>query len=286
MCQLYGTQPDACTALLRAIIAPGFLYGGIMILFQIKKAFFDMWDNMLAVFMLNFGFVLIVGGALYLPYLLSFSTVLSYIGIAIGITAFFLYTSAASMIARDISDYQSLTFKGFFAYFKEVWKSALVISGITIVQTFIIIIAFPFYFQMGGVLGVAAMSIIFWVSVVWWLSSQYYFPIRARLDTNFKKIIKKSFMIFFDNTIFSLILGIGTVATFIISGFTAFLLPGITAILIWHQVGLKLRLLKYDYIEENPDANRKKIPWDALLIDEKDRVGQRTLRGMIFPWKE
>ncbi|MBT3275437.1 MAG: hypothetical protein HN368_19940, partial [Spirochaetales bacterium] len=232
------------------------------------------------------GFVLIVGGALYLPYLLSFSVVLSYVGIAIGITAFYLYSAAASMVARDIANYQSLTFKDFFNYFKEVWKSALVISGITIIQTFIIMIAFPFYFQMGGILGVAAMSIIFWVSVVWWLSSQYFFPIRSRLDTNFKKILKKCFMVFFDNTIFTLILGIGTLATFIISGFTAFLLPGITSILIWHQVGFKLRLLKYDYIEENPEADRKKIPWDALLIDEKDRVGQRTLRGMIFPWKE
>jgi hypothetical protein len=39
-------------------------------------------------------------------------------------------------------------------------------------------------------------------------------------------------------------------------------------------------------LEENPDANRRKIPWDALLIDEKDRVGSRSIRGMIFPWKD
>ena len=257
-----------------------------MILFQIKKAFFDMWDNMLAVFMLNFGYVLVVGGALYLPYLLSFNTILSYFGIAFGILAFNFYTGAASMIARDISDYTTLSFKMFFGYFKEVWKSSLAISVITIIQAFILLIAFPFYFQMGGFLGIAAMSVIFWVSVVWWISSQYFFPIRARLDKDIKKILKKSFMIFFDNTVFSLVLGVGTIATVVISGFTAFLLPGLTSVLIWHQVGFKLRLMKYDYLEENPEADRKKIPWDALLIDDKDRVGHRTLRGMIFPWKE
>ena len=49
---------------------------------------------------------------------------------------------------------------------------------------------------------------------------------------------------------------------------------------------MKLRLYKYDYLEENPDAKRNDIPWDALLIDERERVGKRTLRGMIFPWKE
>lgn len=257
-----------------------------MILFQIKKAFFDMWDNMLAVFMLNFGYVLIVGAVLYLPYLLSFNTVLAYFGAALGIVVFNFYTGAASMVARDISDYGSLSFKAFFGYFKEVWKSSLAIGIITIIQAFILFIAFPFYIQMGGILGVAAMSVIFWVSVVWWISSQYYFPIRARLDTSIKKILKKCFMIFFDNTIYSLVLAIGTVAVVIISGFTAFLLPGLTSVLIWHQVGFKLRLMKYDYLEENPEADRKKIPWDALLIDEKDRVGHRTLRGMIFPWKE
>ena len=257
-----------------------------MILFQIKKAFFDMWDNMLGVFLLNFGYVLIIGGGLYLPYLLSSNVILSYIGIAISIVAFNLYTGATSLIARDISDYKTLSFKDFFSYFKEIWKSALALSVITIVQVFILMVAFPFYFQMGGFLGVAAMAVIFWVSVVWWISSQYFFPIRARLDTSLKKIIKKCFMIFFDNTVFSLILGVGTIVVFIISGFTAFLLPGLTSILIWHQVGFKLRLLKYDYLEENPEADRKKIPWEALLIDEKDRVGHRTLRGMIFPWKE
>ena len=245
-----------------------------------------MWDNMLAVFMLNFGYVLIVGGALYLPYLLSFSVAASYIGIAVGITAFNFYTGAVSVMAREISDYQTLSFKSFFTYFKEVWKSSLAISIITIIQAFVLVIAFPFYFQMGGILGVAAMSVIFWVSVIWWISSQYFFPIRTRLDTSIRKILKKCFMVFFDNTIFSIILGVGTVVTVIISGFTAFLLPGLTSVLIWHQVGFKLRLLKYDYLEENPEADRKKIPWDALLIDEKDRVGHRTLRGMIFPWKE
>ena len=107
---------------------PGLLLislGGLMILFQIKKAFFDMWDNMLGVFLLNFGYVLIIGGGLYLPYLLSSNVILSYIGIAISIVAFNLYTGATSLIARDISDYKTLSFKDFFSYFKEIWKSAL-----------------------------------------------------------------------------------------------------------------------------------------------------------------
>jgi uncharacterized membrane protein YesL len=254
--------------------------------FLIKKTFFDMWDNMLVVFMLNVGFVLVVAGALYIPFLMSFNIVLAYIGAAFGIAIFFLYSGAASLVARNMVDYQPTTFKEFGGYFKETWKQSLLLSAITIIQLFIVLVAFPFYASMGGIIGIAALALIFWVSVIWWIASQFYYPVRARLNESFKKIIKKSFILFFDNTFFTLALGIGTVAILFISGFTAFLLPGISSILIWHQAGLKLRLLKYDYLEENPEANRKKIPWDALLIDEKERVGQRTLRGMIFPWKE
>jgi hypothetical protein len=44
--------------------------------------------------------------------------------------------------------------------------------------------------------------------------------------------------------------------------------------------------MKYDYLEENPRADRKHIPWETLLREERERVGKRTLKGMIFPWKE
>ena len=102
----------------------------------------------------------------------------------------------------------------------------------------------------------------------------------------FKKNIKKIFLIFFDNTFFSLGVFIGSVVILAASSFTAFMLPGVGTIVLWVNAALKLRLYKYDYLEAHPEANRKKIPWDALLIDEKERVGKRTLRGMIFPWKE
>ena len=50
--------------------------------FLVKKAFFDMWDHMLTIFLLNIGFVLVLAGGLYLPTLLSFSTPISMAGFA------------------------------------------------------------------------------------------------------------------------------------------------------------------------------------------------------------
>jgi hypothetical protein len=71
-----------------------------------------------------------------------------------------------------------------------------------------------------------------------------------------------------------------------VSFFTALLIPGITVVLLAHQVALKLRLYKYDYLEANTEVNRKNIPWAELLYDEKEKIGTRTIKGMIFPWKE
>ena len=48
---------------------------------------------------------------------------------------------------------------------------------------------------------------------------------------------------------------------------------------------VKLIMLKYDYLEENPDVDRKHLPWEDILFDEKEKVGPRTFRNMIFPWK-
>ncbi len=45
-------------------------------------------------------------------------------------------------------------------------------------------------------------------------------------------------------------------------------------------------MFKYDYIEAHPDTDRKHLPWEELLFEEREKVGTRTLKGMIFPWKE
>ena len=257
-----------------------------MIGFLIKKAFFDFWDNMIRVVILNLGFIVIIGIGVYLPYALRFSNLLSLIAFAVVLVGFNVYAGAASMMARDITDYKAPNFKDFKAYVGEVWKSTLVLSLITGLQVVIAFIAVPFYSSVGGVLGLGAVSLIFWVSIIWWLAAQYYFPILSRLDKGPKKILKKCFLILFDNTGFSIFLGIGSIATLAISVFTALLLPGVTGLLIWHQNALKLRLYKYDYLEEHPGTDKKYIPWDALLVEDRDKVGPRSLKGMIFPWKE
>jgi hypothetical protein len=68
--------------------------------------------------------------------------------------------------------------------------------------------------------------------------------------------------------------------------FLALLLPGPAGMLLLMDEALRLRLRKYDYLEANPRADRRKIPWKELLEEDVELTGTRTLRNFIFPWKE
>lgn len=255
--------------------------------FLIKKTFFDMWDNMLPMVVMNLGFLVLAAGLMYVPSLLIFNTVLSMVGLGVCIILIFVYAGAVSHAVGRFADYQSVGFKEFFnRILKETFLSSLVFGLAVAVGIIILLVTLPFYFNLGGFIGLGAMAVIFWMTVLFAFASQYYFAVRSRLDTNIKKIFKKCFILFFDNTFFSISIAIGAAIIFTVSFFTAFILPGISGILLWYQAALKLRLYKYDYLEENPEADKKKIPWAALLIEDKEKVGPRTLRGMIFPWKD
>ena len=91
---------------------------------------------------------------------------------------------------------------------------------------------------------------------------------------------------FFDNPGFSIFLFLHCAVTFVVSFFLAFLLPGFAGIALTQDVALRLRLYKYDWLEVNPEAKRRDVPWEALLKEDQELVGKRTLKGMFFPWKE
>jgi hypothetical protein len=257
-----------------------------MLGFCIKKTFFDIWDNLFLLLILNLGFILMTGVVVYLPSLLDFSTFWSIFGICLGVLLFTLYLGGAAAMTKEMSDFQSVSIVSLPRCIMDNLIPSLVIGGIAIVQVVIISVVFPFYMNIGGLVGLGVASLIFWSSLIWWIASQYYWPLYCRLEGNAKKALKKSVLLFFDNTGFSIFLGVGSIFLLVVSAFTAFLIPGFAAILLWHQVGFKLRLYKYDYLEENPGADRKRIPWAVMVQEDREKIGPRSLKGMIFPWKE
>jgi hypothetical protein len=211
--------------------------------------------------------------------------VLPLVILLVGVAALAVLCGAVSRMTADIADYKQPGFADFLVYVRECWANSLLGAVLLAGYLFVVSVAFPFYAGK-GVVGWLAMGLLFWVTVAALLAAQYFFPIQSRLDRKFRKIVRKSFLLLFDNTIFTFGLLAVALIIFVVSAFTAFLLPGIATIFLWWSTALKLRLYKYDWLEQNPGADRRKVPWDALLIDDRERVGKRTLKGMIFPWKE
>ena len=110
------------------------------------------------------------------------------------------------------------------------------------------------------------------------------------MHNNFRKCLRKCFIIFFDNTGFSILVALNNLVLFIFSVLFVGLIPSIGAMVINNQNNLRIRLYKYDYLEEHPELNnkkdRKKIPWEELIYDDRETLGPRKFKSFLFPWKE
>ncbi len=253
--------------------------------FLVKKAFFDMWDNMFRIILMNLGYILVLG-ILWLAIELASVPALSFVVLLVFVAALAVYTGAVSRICSDIADYKQPGFADFASSLRESLPSSLLLALVVGIYVFVIRVAFQFYGNLQNLAGPLAVALLFWVTLAWIFASQYFFPIQSRLDRKFRKIFRKTFLVFFDNPGFSIGLFLVAAIVSVASLLTALLLPGIASVLLWWNVAFKLRMYKYDWLEKNPGENRRRIPWDALLVEDRERVGKRTLRGMIFPWKE
>jgi hypothetical protein len=257
-----------------------------MIGFLIKKNFFDLWDNLFKVALINLGFIASVAIPVFIPTLLVSVPVLGMIVMLLGILWCLVYLSAASLSLKTISDYSSFGFHDFFANLKLALPGGLTLGVLALLGYLLSFIIIPFYLGMKSMVGLLLAAVIFWTLVVALLSFQFFFAVRARLDTKLSKIIKKCFIFFFDNPGFCVFSFLNNLVLLVLSFFLALLFPGPAGILLFLDEAMRLRLLKYDWLEANPDANRRKVPWDALLIEEREKTGTRSLKSFIFPWKD
>lgn len=258
-----------------------------MLLFCVKKAFFDFWDFFIPAMIANVGFIALLAlPALGPAWMRGVSPLAGVVMFIAGVLLLFVYVGCLSMVARDIVMYRTPQWEDLPHYLRATWRPSLALGAIYLLHALLVSVALPVYASMHSLLGAGAMALLFWVSVLWLMASQYYFPVRAQLGDGVPKVLKKCAILLFDNGAFTLALALGTVGLMALSVFTALLLPGLMGVLIWLNVAFKLRLYKYDYLEEHPDAPRRNLPWDELLAEDRERVGKRTLRGMLFPWRE
>ena len=259
-----------------------------MFFLLLKKSFFDAWDNLGAVIAGNIG-LLIIAAAGFWPLLkiIESGSLKGLFLLIIIIPMLFVANGLVSRIMSEIADYHRISWSDIPVFFKQTWKISILVSLISTAFFSMSIFGMTYYSSMKSMLGLAASALLFWISVGVYFTLIWFFPVRNRLTGEFRKSIKKSALIMFDNLWLTIFLGFIVIpVNLFLWPMTAFGAFGPAGIQLYMNSALRLLILKYDWLEVNPDAKRKEIPWYDLLIDEKERVGKRTIKGMIFPWKE
>ncbi|HKL86301.1 MAG TPA: hypothetical protein VJ861_08225 [Treponemataceae bacterium] len=261
-----------------------------MIGFFIKKAFFDGWDNLLHIVVLNVLILTVAFGGFFIAGFTAEIVPLSMALLFVTVMIEGVFLLAISSMMAKIVDYRSFTFRDFISEIGKIWKHGALFGALIAVLAFVFSVTLPYYLSLGNMIGFALAMLLFWVGIILLLSLQWFLPIRSQLDDNFMKCIKKSFIIFFDNSLFSIFMLIYSLVLFVLSLFLVMLVPGFTGILLAHNEAFRLRMYKYDWMEKNTDLDpvkaRKSIPWEELLEDDEDTVGHRSFKSFIFPWKD
>jgi len=257
-----------------------------MIGFFIKKAFFDGWDNLYWLAALNGVFLLVLLLFFVVPVALGAPTWLIIALVAIALVVLSVWDVAVTDAMYSIADSKSIHFSDIKAAFLRSLKLGLIMGGLNLPFAAALAVALPFYLSQKAMWGVFAGGVLFWTMILAILILQYVPAIFARDGGTARQAFKTALYLFVDNPGFSIFLLIWRVFTFAISVLTMLLAPGPAGSALASAVAVRLRMKKYRYLKENPEASRRRIPWDELLSEEKELVGKRTLKGMIFPWKE
>ncbi len=266
----------------------------------IKKTFWDGWDNFLPMCAWNLIITAcIIAGWFAISAVVPESgenilkVLPSMLVMVAVVSVLFIPVFAAAFCTNKIADWKAVHFTDFFKAFPAVTKDALVFG--LFIGLFILFMstAMPFYFRMyrdGKLTGIFFCALIFWVGFISILAFQWYIPLKLRMQGSFFKTLKKCYIIYFDNANFSFFMFLYVIFQLVFSAvMLIFTIHGISGITLSLNVALKLRLYKYDYLEEHPELDpvkaRKQIPWDELVAEDEEILGPRNIKSFFYPWR-
>ena len=254
--------------------------------FFIKKAFFDGWDNLIGMVLLNIVYI-----AIFFLFVSSFALV------EYGPLPFFLailallfvtavFSGAVSNVAYGYSDYRRDTWNDLKAGFSRYFRHSMLMFLIYVVLALLTLFIIPFYMRNFGIIGAVISVILIWLVIFSVMALPYYFALSSYLPGDRPlKTLRKCFIIMGDNMGFSIFFLLYNIVCVALTLFTVGLIPGVAGMNLASHDAVRLLMMKYDYLEENPDADRKHLPWTDILFDEEEKVGPRSFKNMIFPWK-
>ena len=255
--------------------------------FFIKKAFFDGWDNMIGMVVMNLVFIGLACLGIYGFTLGAITPVLGYAAIIVVWLITCLLLGGTANVAKSYSDYAKDSWLMFKEGFTRNIRHSLVFFLVSTILFSVILVVMPFYFMMDNLFGFIITLVLFWAVLLVSFGLPFYFALMEALPGDRAwKTFKKTFIIVLDNPGFAIFYFFYNIINIAISIFTMGLIPGLVGLQLAAQDAVKLLMFKYDYLEENPEADRKHLNWEDLIFEEREKVGPRSFKGMIFPWKD
>jgi len=259
--------------------------------FLIKKNFCDGWDNLLNVLIGNLVFLFGGVGLLLLNTLVSENSILIMIAFVGTIVILSILAFAYGDNAANIANFNGVGLLDYFKAIPGVLKDGalfgLFISAVLIISGF----SLRYYFmEVQSMIGFGIGCLLVWIDFFIFLAMQWFLPVRSLMKNNFKKCLKKSFILLFDNTGFTVAMAFYNIILLALSVVCIGFFPSMAGIEIANTNALRLLLYKYDYLEEHPELKtkkeRRKIPWEELIYEDRQILGPRKLKSFLFPWKE
>jgi hypothetical protein len=258
-----------------------------MFVYAVKKTFFDLWDHLFFALAVNLVFTL---GSLGLASLSFLFQGLGPVGLFVFLPIPFLAASVlgglATFWARDIAVKGSAHFADVLPHLKASWKPSLVFGAAWIVLVAGFIFGVPFYTALNQVVGFIFGVVMAWAVFFGAGMGLYYPGLNAQIETKIGKLVRKSFLVFLANPGTSLLVFLVLIGSIVLSVVSLGFFPGVVGISLWLQVTFKFLMLKYEWMEANPEADHKKVPWSAILAEDMEKVGPRSFKSLIFPWKD
>ncbi len=264
--------------------------------FFFKKNFCDVWDNLLHTVIINLimlTLLLALAGlcllSSYLPGGESLKNIYTLLAILLSSIILHIFILAEGENAVKIASYEAPKLSKFFTNIVPSIKDGALFGAFVAILFGVACVSLPYYAAQGNIVGLVMMSIVFWMLVISVLALQWFLPVRSIMHNDFKKCLKKCYIIFFDNTLFTIGVGLVNLLNIVITVFTLGILNGTATMSITTTNALRLRLYKYDWYEVNPGLTRqqrKDVPWEDLIANDKRILGPRKWKSFIFPWKE
>lgn len=245
-----------------------------MIRFHLKKAFFDGWDHVLPLMIINLLY-LVIPGCLVLVYIEEpVNTPLGITAMMVALLLTVIYYTGVCGITFQWSKYNRTWSKDFFEAIKAKFLHALVLF-VLLAVILAVLLYVPYVLSLGNVIYMGLAMLVFWIFFFVILALQFYMPLAFYIKADGPvKTLKKSFILLADNLAFSAWLFVKTLADIVLSVVSVTLVPGLCGISLSQMDGLRLILIRYNYTENNPGVSRRNLDWKVVFSSESKELGR------------